>query len=134
MAPKIAPAPLVMRTTGWADYALLDSGNGKKLERYGRYTVVRPEPQCFWAPRLPAKAWEDADAVFDPSDEDEAGRWRFKGKPIEKFDLAWARPGSMASSRPSATWRCSPSRPPTGPGRTNVSGRCARVRVRSPRS
>ena len=52
MAPKIAPAPIVMRTTGWADYALLDSGHGKKLERYGRYTVVRPEPQCFWAPRL----------------------------------------------------------------------------------
>jgi len=89
MSPTIAPAPIVMRTTGWSDYALLDSGNGKKLERYGPYTVVRPEPQCFWSPRLPTKAWEDADAVFDPSDEDEAGRWRFKGKPIEKFPLAW---------------------------------------------
>ena len=73
--PTIAAAPLVMRTTGWADYALLDSGHGKKLERYGRYTVVRPEPQCFWAPRLDAKVWDAADAVFDPSDEDEAGRW-----------------------------------------------------------
>jgi len=89
MDPTIAAAPLVMRTTGWADYALLDSGHGKKLERYGRYTVVRPEPQCFWAPRLDAKVWDAADAVFDPSDEDEAGRWRFKGKPLEKFDLAW---------------------------------------------
>jgi 23S rRNA (cytosine1962-C5)-methyltransferase len=89
MSPTIAPAPIVMRTTGWSDYALLDSGNGKKLERYGRYTVVRPEPQCFWSPRLPAKVWDNADAVFDPSDEDEAGRWRFKGKPIEKFPLAW---------------------------------------------
>ena len=89
MTPTIAPAPLVMRTTGWSDYALLDSGNGRKLERYGPYTVVRPEPQCFWSPRLPASAWEGADAVFDPTDEDEAGRWRFKGKPIEKFPLAW---------------------------------------------
>jgi 23S rRNA (cytosine1962-C5)-methyltransferase len=89
MSPTIAAAPLVMRTTGWADYALLDSGHGRKLERYGRYTVVRPEPQCFWAPRLPAKAWDEADAVFDPTDEDEAGRWRFKGKPLEKFPLAW---------------------------------------------
>ncbi|MEH0196725.1 class I SAM-dependent methyltransferase [Caulobacter sp. CCNWLY153] len=89
MHPTIAASPLVMRTTGWADYALLDSGRGKKLERYGRYTVVRPEPQCFWEPRLPASAWDEADAVFDPSDEDEAGRWRFRGKPIEKFDLAW---------------------------------------------
>ena len=89
MDPTIAAAPLVMRTTGWADYALLDSGHGRKLERYGRYTVVRPEPQCFWSPRLSAKAWDEADAIFDPTDEDEAGRWRFKGKPLEKFPLAW---------------------------------------------
>ncbi|HWW25563.1 MAG TPA: class I SAM-dependent methyltransferase [Caulobacter sp.] len=89
MDPTIAATPLVMRTTGWADYALLDSGHGRKLERYGRYTVVRPEPQCFWTPRLAPKAWEAADAVFDPTDEDEAGRWRFKGRPLEKFPLAW---------------------------------------------
>lgn len=89
MTPTIAAAPIVMRTTGWADYALLDSGHGKKLERYGPYTVVRPEPQCFWAPRLPTSAWDNADAVFDPTDEDEAGRWRFKGKPLEKFPLGW---------------------------------------------
>jgi len=89
MSPTIAAAPLVMRTTGWSDYALLDSGHGRKLERYGPYTVVRPEPQCLWSPRLPAAVWDGADAVFDPTDEDEAGRWRFKGRPIEKFDLAW---------------------------------------------
>jgi 23S rRNA (cytosine1962-C5)-methyltransferase len=91
MTPTVAAAPIVMRTTGWADYALLDSGHGRKLERYGRYTVVRPEPQCFWAPRLAAQAWDAADAVFDPSDEDEAGRWRFKAKPLEKFPLAWGQ-------------------------------------------
>ena len=49
--PAIAETPTVMRTTGWADYALLDCGGGRKLERYGRYRVVRPEPQCLWAPR-----------------------------------------------------------------------------------
>ena len=53
--PILAPAPSVMRTTGWADYALLDSGDGRKLERYGPYTVVRPEPQCFWSPRRPGR-------------------------------------------------------------------------------
>ena len=73
--PLVAEAPGVMRTRGWADYALVDSGNGRKLERYGPYTVVRPEPQCLWSPALPAKVWEDADAVFDPTNEDEdAGR------------------------------------------------------------
>ncbi|HKR89798.1 MAG TPA: class I SAM-dependent methyltransferase [Phenylobacterium sp.] len=87
--PDVAETPGVMRTRGWADYALLDSGGGRKLERYGRYTVVRPEPQCLWAPRLPAEAWEAADAVFDPTDEEDAGRWRFGGKPVESWPLAW---------------------------------------------
>ena len=42
----------MLRTLPWRDYALLDSGDGRKLERYGPYTVVRPEPQCVWTPRL----------------------------------------------------------------------------------
>ena len=65
-APVVAELPGAMRTTGWADYALLDSGGGRKLERYGPYTVVRPEPQAMWDPRLPQDAWDKADAVFDP--------------------------------------------------------------------
>ena len=53
--PVIAAGPIVMRTTGWPDYALIDSGDGRKLERYGPYRVVRPEPQCLWSPRLDAE-------------------------------------------------------------------------------
>ncbi len=90
MAPRLSDTAETLRTTGWADYALLDSGDGKKLERYGRFTVVRPEPQCFWAP-TDAAAFERADAVFDPQaqgDEDD-GRWRFAGKPIDSFPLSW---------------------------------------------
>ena len=88
MAPVLSPKPETLVTQGWGDYALLDSGEGKKLERYGRFTVVRPEPQCFWAPRNPG-AFERADAVFDPTGEDDDGRWRFSGKPVEAFPLAW---------------------------------------------
>ena len=54
MAPLLSPTPETLVTHGWSDYALLDSGDGRKLERYGPYTVVRPEPQCFWSPRDPA--------------------------------------------------------------------------------
>lgn len=86
--PIVADAPSVMRTTGWDDYALIDSGEGRKLERYGPYTVVRPEPQCLWAPRRPAD-WGAADAVFDPEGEDDAGRWRLKGQPAASWPLAW---------------------------------------------
>ena len=88
-SPTVAADALVMRTTAWPDYALLDSGGGRKLERYGRFRVVRPEPQCLWSPRLAAADWDGADAVFDPSDEDEAGNWRFKAGAIPPFPLAW---------------------------------------------
>ena len=86
----VEPEPTILRTRAWPDHALLDSGGGRKLERYGRFAVVRPEPQCFWAPRLPSARWDAADAVFDPQQEDEdAGRWRFARPPPERFPLAW---------------------------------------------
>ncbi len=88
MPPVLSTTPETLLTHAWPDYALLDSGGGRKLERYGRHTVVRPEPQCWWAPRDPA-AFDAADAVFDPDDEDEAGRWRFAGRALDTFPLAW---------------------------------------------
>ena len=87
--PPLAVEPSILRTTSWADYALLDSGAGRKLERYGRFTVVRPEPQCFWRPRLGEGVWAAADAVFDPTDEEDDGRWRL-GRPVpDTWPLAW---------------------------------------------
>ena len=72
----------------WADYGLVDSGHGRKLERYGRYRFIRPEPQALWAPA--AAAW-DADGEFVPgSDEEGGGRWRFdRPVPGEGWELAW---------------------------------------------
>ncbi|MFN3857906.1 MAG: class I SAM-dependent methyltransferase [Caulobacter sp.] len=87
--PAIADTPVLLSTRAWSDYGLVDSGDGRKLERYGPYRVVRPEPQCFWSPTLPAADWDKADAVFDPSDEDEAGRWRFPRPPKESWPLSW---------------------------------------------
>ena len=69
----------VIATPGFADYALLDSGDGRKLERFGRFTVERPESQALWRPVLEPGVWLRADATFKASgaDEDgEGGRWR----------------------------------------------------------
>lgn len=87
--PIIAQTPTVARTTAWPDYGLIDSGHGRKLERYGRFSVVRPEPQCLWAPALPPETWDAADAVFDPSQEEDTGRWRFAGPVPETWPLSW---------------------------------------------
>jgi 23S rRNA (cytosine1962-C5)-methyltransferase len=89
VVPSIADAPVALRTSGWDDFALVDSGDGRKLERYGRHLVVRPEPQCLWAPRLPDAEWTKADAVFDPEGEEDAGLWRFAGMPAPPFELRW---------------------------------------------
>lgn len=88
MPPVISPDAETLTTHAWADYGLLDSGAGRKLERYGRFSVDRPEPQCLWQPRN-AEAMARADAIFDPQDDDDAGRWRFSRTPVEGFDLAW---------------------------------------------
>lgn len=57
----------------WSDWGLIDCGNGQKLERYGKVTVVRPEPQAMW-PRS-RDDW-NPDASFVPaSDEEGGGRW-----------------------------------------------------------
>jgi 23S rRNA (cytosine1962-C5)-methyltransferase len=87
--PTLAPGPTVLRTTGWADFELLDSGAGRKLERYGPFTVVRPEPQCLWRPALEDSVWAGADATFDPSDDDDAGNWRFARAAPDTWPLAW---------------------------------------------
>jgi len=71
------PSPLhLIETPGFPDYALLDSGAGRKLERFGEVVVDRPEPQALWTPRLPRREWDKADAVFAGEDDEEKGRWR----------------------------------------------------------
>jgi len=83
----------------WADYGLVDSGHGRKLERYGRYRYIRPEPQALWAPA--AAAW-DADGEFVPgSDEEGGGRWRFdRPVPGEGWELAWEEVRFRAQATP----------------------------------
>ena len=65
----------------WNDWGLIDCGNGQKLERYGKVTVVRPEPQAMWA--AASSAW-DPDATFvSGSDEEGGGRW-VQHRPVPK--------------------------------------------------
>lgn len=78
----------VIAGTAWDDFGLIDSGHGKKLERYGRYRFIRPEPQAMWGPAL--DDWK-ADGEFIPgADEDGGGRWHFhRDVPQNGWELAW---------------------------------------------
>jgi len=83
----------------WADYGLIDCGHGRKLERYGRFRFIRPEPQAMWAPA--SNDW-NADAEFVPaSDEDGGGRWHyFRNVPEEGWPLKWDRVKFTAQTTP----------------------------------
>ncbi len=80
--------PLVLAGAGWDDYGLVDSGHGRKLERYGDYRFVRPEPQAMWTPRL--ADWAAQGEFVPGSDEDGGGRWQYAGAvPRDGWPLAW---------------------------------------------
>ncbi len=50
------------------DYELLDTGNGFRLERWGKYILQRPDPQIIWPRHLTDEEWEKADAKFINND------------------------------------------------------------------
>jgi 23S rRNA (cytosine1962-C5)-methyltransferase len=70
---------------GWTDYELLDSGDNKKLERYGGFTIIRPETQAIWKPLRP-ELWKKADAEF--RFEGSKGSWRGKNAP-QPWNISW---------------------------------------------
>jgi len=72
----------------WADYGLIDSGHGRKLERYGRFRFIRPEAQALWAPA--GDDWR-AQAEFVPgSDEEGGGRWDYReAVPRDGWPMSW---------------------------------------------
>ncbi|MBX9815650.1 MAG: SAM-dependent methyltransferase [Proteobacteria bacterium SG_bin5] len=83
----------------WGDYGLVDSGHGRKLERYGRFRFIRPEPQALWAP---ASADWAADGEFLPASDDEGGgRWQFAREvPRAGWPLGWEEVRFTAQTTP----------------------------------
>ena len=75
------PQPVIVTSNNWHDYALIDSGYQRKLERFGTFRFIRPEPQAMWSPRLDEDEWK-ADGVFVASQTDtdsgEGGGWKLQ--------------------------------------------------------
>jgi 23S rRNA (cytosine1962-C5)-methyltransferase len=77
------PEFMLLTSPDWADYELRDSGAGRKLERFGPYHFVRPEPQAIWQPVLSPREWDQAEAIFRTDADADGGRWSFS-EPIEQ--------------------------------------------------
>jgi 23S rRNA (cytosine1962-C5)-methyltransferase len=55
---------LTLTPTEWRDYELLDCGEYAKLERFGQFITVRPDPRAIWRRSLPRTQWDKAEATF----------------------------------------------------------------------
>ena len=65
-------------------YELLDSGNGRKLERFGPFTLDRPCSQAIWKPLLPKSSWKKADAIFS---REEGMGWDMRNRLPESWEI-----------------------------------------------
>ena len=85
----------VFTSDHWVDYELIDTGGMAKLERFGNYILIRPEPQAVWQKSLSEKEWADfSNATYkrakgvDPAKHEfsEKGEWLLKpGMPEQWF-------------------------------------------------
>jgi 23S rRNA (cytosine1962-C5)-methyltransferase len=65
--------PIIEISQDWKDYELLDSGDGRRLERFGKYVLNRPDPGVIWKKSSP-EMWSNASAIFERTTNDR-GKW-----------------------------------------------------------
>lgn len=76
-SPKKFKSPPVLHPKNWKEYELLDSGNFRKLERFGKLITDRPEPSANWPKSFSKKGWEKADLFFQ-EEKGQKGKWKTK--------------------------------------------------------
>ncbi|MBP5172122.1 MAG: class I SAM-dependent methyltransferase [Bacteroidales bacterium] len=76
----------------WRDYELIDCGDGLKLERFGRYTMIRPEPKAIWSKTMSEAEWVklahtrfSPGAGFGKAGKEDSGTW----DRLKKMDDQW---------------------------------------------
>jgi 23S rRNA (cytosine1962-C5)-methyltransferase len=82
----------LLTPTHFADYELIDSGSFQKLERFGKYVLIRPEPQAIWNPSMSENEWDKmATATFKLEKNDtEKGRWILKKGMPEQWRINYS--------------------------------------------
>ncbi len=84
---------LLLNPTTWKDYELLDTGNFEKLERFGQYITIRPEPQAVWDRTLTEDEWTKMAHVKFVPKSSSAGEWK-KLKPTpDRWNISYAMEG-----------------------------------------
>jgi 23S rRNA (cytosine1962-C5)-methyltransferase len=79
--------------TRWKDYELIDCGDFEKLERFGEYVTIRPEPQAVWPRRLPESEWKRTAHVRFIQKGSNSGEWDKKRSMPDQWKIRYALPG-----------------------------------------
>lgn len=74
-------------SNNWQDYELLDASDGERLERWGKYILIRPDPQIIWKGVAKHPAWKKADGIYRRSSNG-GGGW-IKQKTPESWDISY---------------------------------------------
>ena len=88
---------------GQFDYELLDTGEGEKLERFGKYIFVRPYEDAFWPKALTKeiqKTWEQADGKFWSSKVGAKAGWKMSKMPFGRWEMEYKGIKFLASPTP----------------------------------
>ena len=73
---------------GWKDYELIDASSGNRLERWGSYLLVRPDPQVIWKTEKRDHRWRSADAVYHRSSSG-GGSWEYRNTLPDEWSVEW---------------------------------------------
>jgi 23S rRNA (cytosine1962-C5)-methyltransferase len=79
----------VFYSKNWTDYELLDTGEGEKLERVGRYKFIRPYEDAVWKKTLSIKEWENSDGKFFTSKKGEKAGWKIDNKTEKRWQISY---------------------------------------------
>ncbi len=75
----------------WKDYELLHASDGERLERWGKYILIRPDPQIIWKNAARHPAWKNADGIYRRSNNG-GGGW-VKQKTPESWNISYKNLG-----------------------------------------
>ena len=74
--------------TNWKDYEIIDMASGEKLERWGKYVLIRPDPQIIWKNKSFPEKWKKADAKYNRS-KTGGGAWDYKVRLPEEWQVRY---------------------------------------------
>lgn len=77
---------MIKVATDWKDYEIIATGEGQKLERWGKLVLLRPDPQVIWKSAFPLEKDKSINARYIRSNQG-GGRWEYKGSVPDSFTV-----------------------------------------------